>query len=111
MSRTTSNINRAITLAVVTVATAITFSTTASAEDRINRDAREMQRDREDSARDRQRLLQDATEGRDVGRDVDRLRHDQRNSREDRRQFDRDVDQRIGEPGDVDAMARSRSRR
>jgi hypothetical protein len=76
--------------------------------DRINRDAREIQQDREDAARDTGRLLRDAVQGRSIDRDLDRLREDRQNTQEDRRRFKRDVDERLGDPGDVDAFARGK---
>jgi hypothetical protein len=99
-SRTTSNIHRVLTLAAVTVATAITLSTTAKADDDdVSRDAREVQRDREDTVRDTKRLERDIQEGRSIDRDLDRLQEDRQNTRDDRRRLERDVD-RQGNPGD-----------
>jgi hypothetical protein len=101
-------IHRVITLAAVTVATAITLSTTAKADDDdIDHDARRIQRDQQDTKSDFERTLHDAERGRPVGRDIDRLREDQRNTQEDRRRFQRDVDERVGDPGD-DSFARSK---
>jgi hypothetical protein len=102
MPRTTSNIHRVITLAVATVATAITLSTIARAQDddRIRGDARDIQQDRQDTANDTNKLLRDATQGGSVERDLRRLREDQQNTQEDQRRFNRDVDQRVGDPGD-----------
>src|SRR5580704_12573286 len=79
MSLTTFNIHRVITLAVVTVVTAITFSTTANARDRavrsdagdIQRDGQDVRRDREDLGRDTEKLLRDVERG-----DARRLQRD-----------------------------------
>ena len=111
MPRTTSNIHRTITLAAVTVATAITFSTIARADDadRIRRDAGDVQQDRQNTARDTNQLLRDATQGGDVGRDLDRLRQDSRDRAEDNARLNRDVNSAVGDPGDVDAMARTKN--
>jgi hypothetical protein len=110
MPRTTSNIHRAITLAAVTVATAITFSTIARADDdSIRNDAKNIQADRQDQSRDTQKLFQDALQGGNIGHDVRRLQEDSQDSAQDRSQFKHDVDRAVGDPGDVDAMARTRS--
>ena len=111
MPRTTSSIHRVITLAAVTVATAITFSTIARADDadRIRRDAGDVQQDRQNSARDTNQLLRDATQGGDVARDLDRLRQDSRDRAEDNARLNRDVNSAVGDPGDVDAMARTKN--
>ena len=111
MPRTTSNIHRTITLAAVTVATAITFSTIARADDsdRIRRDAGDVQQDRQNTARDTNQLLRDATQGGDVGRDLDRLRQDSRDRAEDNARLNRDVNSAVGDPGDVDSMARTKN--
>jgi hypothetical protein len=112
MPRTTSNIHRAITLAAVTVATAITFSTIARADDdsTIRQDATNIQQDRQDNARDTQKLFQDAVSGGNVGHDIRRLQEDSQDAAQDRSQFKHDVDRAVGDPGDVDAMARTKDR-
>ena len=112
MSRTTSDIHHVITLAVVTVATAITLSTIARAgdDDRIRGDAQDIQQDRQDTANDTNKLYRDAVQGGSIDRDLRRLREDQQNTQEDQRRFNRDVDQRVGDPGDsgeVEPMRRS----
>jgi hypothetical protein len=111
MPRTTSNIHRVLTLAAVTVATAITFSTIARADDadKIRQDATSIQQDNQDRARDTQKIFQDAVSGGNVGHDIRRLQEDSQDSAQDRSQFKHDVDRAVGDPGDVDAMARTRS--
>jgi hypothetical protein len=110
MPRTTSNIHRVIILAAVTVATAITFSTIARADDAdIARDAKNIQADHQDRSRDTQKLFQDALQGGNIGHDVRRLQEDSQDAAQDRGQFKHDVDRAVGDPGDVDAMARTRS--
>jgi hypothetical protein len=112
MPRTTSNIHRVLTLAAVTVATAITFSTIARADDEDNRirgDAKNIQADRQDQSRDTQKLFQDALSGGNIGHDVRRLQEDSQDAAQDRSQFKHDVDRAVGDPGDVDAMARTKN--
>ena len=106
-----SNIHRIITLAVVTVGAAIPLSTIASAQDNtgIGQDAKDIQQDRQDTSTDTQRLFRDAVQGGSIDRDLRRLREDSQNTAEDNARFKRDVDRQVGDPGDVDAMARTRS--
>ena len=111
MPRTTSNIHRTITLAAVTVATAITFSTIARADesDNIRNDAKNVQSDRQDNARDTQKLLQDAVSGGNISHDIRRLQEDSQDNARDQSALKHDIDRAVGDPGDVDAMARTRS--
>ena len=111
MPRTTSNIHRTITLAAVTVATAITFSTIARADesDNIRNDAKNVQSDRQDNARDTQKLLQDAVSGGNISHDIRRLQEDSQDNARDQSQLKHDIDRAVGDPGDVDAMARTKN--